>query len=78
MHQRYPLSSFLFSLFHFLLFNLNSSTTLSLFFCFFLVNIDINVAFKFADELLAGTVWVNAYHVISAQGISSPLTSSIL
>ena len=47
------------------------------FFVFFLVNIDINVAFKFADELLAGTVWVNAYHVISAQGIFSPLTSSI-
>jgi aldehyde dehydrogenase (NAD+) len=28
---------------------------------------DINIAFKFADELLAGTVWVNAYHVITPQ-----------
>jgi acyl-CoA reductase-like NAD-dependent aldehyde dehydrogenase len=29
---------------------------------------DLNTALKFADELQAGTVWVNTYHTITAQG----------
>jgi len=28
---------------------------------------DIDIALKLADELLAGTVWVNTYHIISPQ-----------